>query len=44
MNWIWALFKLRVDAAITNRIVTFHQAMLKRGQIRPINHGPVAED
>lgn len=34
---IWRLIDRRVDAAITARIVTFHNAMVERGQIAPPN-------
>jgi len=37
MNWIWRLLAARVDSAITMRLVTFHRALIERGQIEPIS-------
>jgi hypothetical protein len=37
MNWIWRLLAPRVDSAITMRLVTFHRALIARGQIEPIS-------
>ena len=34
MKWLWRLLEARVDAAITSRIVAFHSAMVRRGQIK----------
>lgn len=33
---------IEVDALITNRILDFHDALISRGQIRPIASGPVS--
>ena len=33
IDWLWRLFESRVETAITNRIVTFHEALIDRGQI-----------
>ena len=37
MNWFWRLLAPRVDSAITMRLVTFHRALIERGQIEPIS-------
>ena len=37
MNWFWRLLAPRVDSAITMRLVTFHRALIARGQIEPIS-------
>lgn len=36
MKWLLAWLDRRIDVAITNRIVTFHRALVERGQINPI--------
>ena len=43
--WIFKKFSDMLEAAITMRIVMFHDAMIKRGQIPPPQmEGPQAQD
>ena len=34
--WLWRALESHIDALVTTRIVRFHEAMLARGQIKPI--------
>jgi hypothetical protein len=36
MGWLWKLFEPYVQAAITHRIIMFHDALVERQQIPPI--------
>jgi hypothetical protein len=35
IDWIWRRLSARVNTLITERIVTFHEAMVERKQIPP---------
>jgi len=35
IGWLWQLIENRVEAAITRRIVLFHNALIERKQIKP---------
>lgn len=37
-DWLWKKIEPKFQAAITNRILLFHEAMINRGQIKPIPH------
>ena len=36
MNWLYKRLETRIDAQITRRIITFHRALIDRGQIKPL--------
>ena len=33
MNWLWGKLESRVNTLVTRRILMFHEAMVRRGQI-----------
>lgn len=36
VKFLWKMLEARIDARITSRILLFHEAMVERGQIKPI--------
>ena len=37
IKWLWGKLEPYVNSQITMRILMFHDAMIERGQIKPIN-------
>lgn len=35
-RWVWQLIESEAQAAMTHRVVTFHNALINRGQIAPV--------
>jgi len=43
-NWLFKYFEPLIQATITDRIVTFHEAMVERGQIPPLPPQDISPD
>lgn len=44
-GWIWRMIEARVNALVTERIIAFHDATLRRGQIPAVpESAPVVTD
>jgi len=46
IDWLFKKLEPLIQAAITNRVLKFHDAMIDRGQIPPISNPkrPIVED
>ena len=42
-KWLWKKLEPYVNAKITMRILMFHEAMIERGQIKPIENAKQPE-